>query len=396
MSTARSGLAIPFDSDRLDRLMDDAGMDVLLATSKHNVQYLLGGHRAFFFDFMDAFGISRYLPVVVYPRGAPDKAAFIGHGMETYQHEVKPFWTPQVQTRAWGSVDAVEKAIEHVKHSGVKAKRVGVEKAFIPADAGEALHRGLPDSDIIDALFTLERLRARKTPEELMKLRTASERVIESMLAVIAHHGPGTTKQELADALKREEVNRGLTFEYCLVACGSSLNRAPSPQRWEEGDVLSLDSGGNYHGYIGDLARMAILGQPDAELEDLLAEIEEIQRIAMKPIRPGVLGGEIYAVAEERLKQSKNHNHLHFLAQGMGLISHEAPRLTSTGPVHYDGYDADKPLEAGFVVSIETTLQHPRRGFIKLEDTVAVTDNGFEIYGEGGRGWNRGGTALGQ
>ena len=36
----------PFDTARLDRLMEEAGVDVLLATSKHNVQYLLGGHRA--------------------------------------------------------------------------------------------------------------------------------------------------------------------------------------------------------------------------------------------------------------------------------------------------------------------------------------------------------------
>ena len=41
---------IPFDADKLDRLMDEAGIDVLVATSKHNVQYLLGGHRAFFFS----------------------------------------------------------------------------------------------------------------------------------------------------------------------------------------------------------------------------------------------------------------------------------------------------------------------------------------------------------
>jgi hypothetical protein len=50
----------PFDTTRLDRLMDEAGLDVLLATSKHNVQYLLGGHRAFFFESMDAMGLSRY------------------------------------------------------------------------------------------------------------------------------------------------------------------------------------------------------------------------------------------------------------------------------------------------------------------------------------------------
>jgi Xaa-Pro aminopeptidase len=46
------------------------------------------------------------------------------------------------------------------------------------------------------------------------------------------------------------------------------------------------------------------------------------------------------------------------------------------------------------VVSIETTMKHPRRGFIKLEDTVAVTAGGYEIFGEGGRGWNIGGIAL--
>jgi Xaa-Pro aminopeptidase len=211
---------------------------------------------------------------------------------------------------------------------------------------------------------------------------------------VIARHGPGTTKQELADALKREEVNRGLTFEYCLIAAGASHNRAPSEQRWESGDVLSLDSGGNYHGYIGDLARMAILGEPDAELEDLLGEIEQIQRAAFKPIKAGVMGGDIYAAAEAPLGKSKHHNHTHFLAHGMGLVSHEAPRLTASGPVPYDAYDASRPLESRMVVSVETTLQHPRRGFIKLEDTVAVTDTGFEIFGEGGRGWNRGGTAL--
>jgi Xaa-Pro aminopeptidase len=75
----------------------------------------------------------------------------------------------------------------------------------------------------------------------------------------------------------------------------------------------------------------------------------------------------------------------------MGLVSHEAPRLTDSGPVPYPADDADRPLEAGSVISVESTLQHPTRGFIKLEDTVVVTDTGHEIYGEGARGWNRAG-----
>ena len=106
------------------------------------------------------------------------------------------------------------------------------------------------------------------------------------MLAVIAGHGPGATKNELVEALRREEVNRGLNFEYCLITAGTSLNRAPSDQIWREGDILSLDSGGNYKGYIGDLCRMGILGEPDAELEDLLGEVDAIQQAAQKADPP--------------------------------------------------------------------------------------------------------------
>ena len=390
LDTTRHGNA-PFDTALLDRLMDEAGLDVLIATSKHNVQYLLGGHRSFFFDNMDAIGIGRYLPAFVYPKGAPDKAAYFGHGMETYQTQLKPFWVSEVNTKSGGSVDVMQKAADYARGLVKKGSRIGVELAFIPANSEATLRKALPDAEIKDALFVLERLRVRKTPDELEKLRLASELVIDSMLAVIGSHGAGATKAELTEALRREETSRGLVFDYCLIAAGSSHNRAPSDQRWEKGEPLSVDSGGNYHGYIGDLARMGIAGEPDAELEDLLAEIEATQQAAFKPIRPGVNGIEIYAAAEPVLKKSKLHNHYEFLAHGMGLVSHEAPRLTNAGPVPYDAYDAQRPLEAGMVISVETTLLHPRRGFIKLEDTVAVTPTGYEIYGNRARGWNRAG-----
>src|SRR5688500_19725136 len=104
--------AIPFDAGRLDRLMEDAGIDALIASSKHNVQYLLGGHRAFFFDYMDAMGLSRYLPLVVYPKGAPDKAGFFGHRLENFQHQVAPFWTPETQCNSSGSVAVTKKRSE--------------------------------------------------------------------------------------------------------------------------------------------------------------------------------------------------------------------------------------------------------------------------------------------
>ena len=83
---------LPFDAGQLDRLMDEAGIDVLIATSKHNVQYLLGGYRFFFFDTMDAIGTSRYLPALVYRKGKPENAAYVGCAMETFEEELGRFW----------------------------------------------------------------------------------------------------------------------------------------------------------------------------------------------------------------------------------------------------------------------------------------------------------------
>jgi Xaa-Pro aminopeptidase len=391
--TRRQGVA-PFDTARLDRLMDEAGIDLLIATSKHNVQYLLGGHRCFFFETMDAMGLSRYLPVLVYPKGAPDKAGFFGHRMEKFENEVAPFWVGTLDTTSSGSVDAVGKAAAYAKKLVTSPKAIGAELGFMPVDAFNVLRAAFPQSEFKDALFVLERQRAIKTPDELHKLRLATDAVIDAMTAVFASHGPGSSKAEIVEALRCEETQRGLAFDYCLIAAGASLNRAPSGQIWAKGDVLSLDSGGNYQGYIGDVARMGVAGEPDQELVDLLAEVEAVEQASMKPIKPGALGKDIYAAANAVLHKSKVHNHTHFLAHGMGLVSHEAPRLTNSGPVPYDAYDAERPLETGMVVSVETTLQHPRRGFIKLEDTVVVTKDGFEVYGDRIRGWNRAGRAA--
>lgn len=320
---------LPFDNHLLDRLMDEAHIDVALTTSKHNVQYLLGGHRTFFFDHMEAMGPSRYLPVLAYPRGAPEQASYVGHGSERFQHVLNPFWTPEVYTGPADSAVSMQKTIDHLRKLGLKPRRIGVEFPFLPADAAMLLQQSFPGAEIVDALLVLERLRARKTPDELLKLRLATDLVVDSMLAVIEGHGPDVTKQEIVDALRREETNRGLVFEYCLITAGQSLNRAPSPQKWQNGEIMSIDSGGNYHGYIGDICRMAIQGEPDAELEDILSEIETTQRAAMKAIRPGAIGAEVYEAGLRVVNKSRYTDHIDFLVHGIGLVSHESPRLTN-------------------------------------------------------------------
>ncbi|WP_187972818.1 M24 family metallopeptidase [Aquibium microcysteis] len=390
---AAAAPAVPFDAGRLDRLMEEAGIDVMLATSKHNTAYLLGGYRFIFFSAMDAIGHSRYLPIVVYEKGRPDHAAFVANRMEAGEHQNHPFWTPAFHPETWGSVDAAKRAVEHLRKIGKAGARIGIEPAFLPSDAHRILVDGLEGATLVDATAVMERLRALKTPHELAELKQASELITDAMMATIAAAGEGSTKAEIIERLRREETNRGLQFEYCLLTLGASHNRAASDQAWQKGEVLSIDSGGNWHGYIGDLCRMGVLGEPDAELEDLLGEVEAVQQAAFSKVAAGTRGGDMIAHAESVLKASKVAAFTDFFAHGMGLISHEVPFLMTNHPVAYEGVDADRPLEAGMVLSVETTMLHPTRGFIKLEDTLAVTAGGYAMFGERGRGWNRGGTA---
>lgn len=390
-STHPQNAALMPDLKRIDDLMEYAGIDVLVATSKHNTRYLLGGYRFIFFSAMEAIGHSRYLPIVIYEKGRPDTAAYISNRMEGGEHQNAPFWTPNFYPEAWGSLDAAKAAVRHLNSLGCNGKRIGIEPAFLPADAHGLMTGALPEANWGDATGMLERMRAIKTEAELDLLRTASELITQSMMATIATAGEGWTKSRIIEELRRQETNRGLQFEYCLLTLGSSHNRAASDQAWRRGEVLSINSGGNYHGYIGDLCRMGVLGEPDAELEDLLSEIDAVQQAAFSKVCAGAFGGDLIASGEAVLKASPGAAYTDFFAHGMGLITHEVPFLMTNHPVAYEGVDAGRTLEEGMVISVETTMTHPRRGFIKLEDTLAVTEAGYEMFGERGRGWNLGG-----
>ena len=197
------GLAIPFDHQRLDRLMDAAGIDVVLATSKHNVQYLLGGHRADFFDYMDATGVTRYLPVLVYPRAQPEKAAYIGHRLEKFQH-------PEQAGVDAGDADQhlglgrrhAEGGRPHPQGRASRPSASPPNSASCPMTPRSFLRAAFPDAEWVDALYVLERQRVKKSPEELQALKYASEAVIDSMQAVIdqttARHEQGRRRRGAA------------------------------------------------------------------------------------------------------------------------------------------------------------------------------------------------------
>jgi Xaa-Pro aminopeptidase len=376
----------PFDRARLDGLLDEASIDVVVATSRHNVRYLLGSYSHFHRNF-DAIGADRYLPAVGLRRGEPGDAFAVGAPVDSWQHEVSPPWVPTLLDTAQSAEETARAVAEQLRARDLSRATVAVEASFAPQRFVAELQGALPGLRLVEAGGVLEMLRAVKRPEELALLRDAAEAIVAAMAATVAGAGPGTTKQEIAERLREQEELRGVAFDYCLTAMGTSMNRAPSDQAWSRGDVLSLDSGGERDGYIGDLCRMAVLGSPSAEADAALAEVRAIQDAARTAVAAGRLGREIGEVADERRRGSPHADVIDVVAHGMGLVTHEPPRLDADAPPRRAATHHDRPLEAGMVLSIETTARVEGVGFVKLEDTVVVTDDGWEAFGDDHRDW---------
>src|SRR5882757_6591767 len=118
---------IPLATKKLDDLLEQAGIDVLIVTSKHNVGYLLGGYRFFFFETMDAIGLNRYLPVFIYAKGHADRSVFIGNKLEGFEKQLNRFWTGVAETSWMTGPEAMHSAVLHVRKMGVASARIGVE-----------------------------------------------------------------------------------------------------------------------------------------------------------------------------------------------------------------------------------------------------------------------------
>jgi Xaa-Pro aminopeptidase len=374
-------IGVPFEQRRLDELLEQAGLDALVATSAHNVRYLLGGYSFHLYELADAIGTSRYLPAVAYRRGAPAEAMYVGADNEDRGTDAHALWVADVRNVSWGADRTADEIVRWCAAHLPRAAKVGVELPYLPTQAYAVLAaRGIA---LRDATELLEELRAVKRPHELRLVRRACVAVVDATLATFGGVREGDTKVDVRERLRREQTARGLTFRYGLISTGTDVDRAPSTQRVEAGAVLSLDSGATREGWFADLARMGIAGEPTARHDELLAQVDHIQRRARALARAGVRGGDLLDAADTAIAECDDRAQLSFAAHGIGLVTHEAPRLNPHPAPH-----AQQPLRAGMVLSLEAQVTDPSVGMVKLEDAVIVTDDEPEAVADHGRGWN--------
>jgi len=367
---------LPYDGAKLDRLMEEAGVDLVLVFTRHNIRYLCGGYYYHFHERFQAIAEAQYTPLLGVPRGKPEQAFLVGGSGETGQAKAEKLWVPEIIPTERHPAAAAREAAQAIRKRGLGSGTIALERDFLPVSAMDVLQRELPAARFVEALGLLEELRAIKRPDEIDIFRRITQTDSLVIQTAFKTAQPGATTRQIAARLEQEMTERGLHFLWVFAAAGPGMLRAPSEKVWAKGEVLHLDAGGEQAGYLTDVCRMGCRGEPTPLAQELFQACLATQDKVRAAIRPGVLAGAIYDLGCKTIRETGHGEHGQFLIHGMGLVSHEQPRF---------GPGARRPLEAGMIISIETDIRHPEVGYVKIEDTVAVTPAGCEGLGDLGR-----------
>lgn len=249
-------------------------------------------------------------------------------------------------------------------------------RAFVVARTAEAFG----PARVRVGLDVVRQLRATKDARELELLRAACELTQRAIRAVAERLEAGLTDHELGAWVTSAQAKLGLSDTWCLPLLGPSAaapHGEPEGRALAEGLGVLVDTGGALHGYQSDITRTWHFG-PRAEPEFLRAwaTVQAAQQRAFERMRPGVECRAIDAAAREVVAAAGYPGGYavfgHRLGHGIGLEGHEEP--------YFDGGNA-LPLAPGMTFSDEPGIYLPGRLGVRLEDIVAITAEGAQVFG---------------
>ncbi len=228
----------------------------------------------------------------------------------------------------------------------------------------------------VDSL--VKKQRAIKDPQEIQLLREAADLGSEGFDFVCQILKEGISEEQVATELDIFWKRRGakkVGFDP-IIAFGTNSSmphHRSGPSTLQRGDVVLIDIGVNYRHYHSDMTRMAFFGLPDPRLQEVHSIVAEAQQLALNLCAPGVTIGTIDRAARDFIAAKGFGAHFnHGLGHGVGLEIHELPVIKSTPPFY------GIVLEAGMVITIEPGIYLSGIGGIRIEDTIVITDSGYE------------------
>jgi len=255
-------------------------------------------------------------------------------------------------------------------------KRVGFDAEVVTVALFEELKALVGNSIEWCFLNTqLQSLRGVKTKDELISLKAAADLNFHAFETVLPMIRPGVTElqiaRELEFSLKRlgGEAN---AFDFIVASGvrGALPHGVASEKRLQSGELVTIDFGTTVDGYHSDETVTLAIGEVDRKLRQIFDIVLEAHDSALEAVRSGLQISELDAVAREYISaQGYGEYFGHGLGHGVGLEIHEYPAVSSR---------SDQGLVAGMVITIEPGIYLAGTGGVRIEDTVVVTENGFE------------------
>lgn len=257
----------------------------------------------------------------------------------------------------------------------LKPSSVGFDE--LPVKSYLRLSEELSNVELREVSDEIWALRKVKDERELKAIRKACLIASKGMEAAYELLQPGITELELAGEIERALRKAGSEAHPFEVIVASGPNSAlpharPSGRELKEGDLVVVDLGATYGGYVSDMTRTFVVGQASRGQEELYRLVLKAQQEAMEAIRAGVEAQAVDGVARSIIDGAGYGPYfIHSLGHGLGLEVHEPPRI---------GPGASEQLLAGSTITVEPGIYIPGRYGIRIEDTVLVLEDGYEVF----------------
>ncbi len=252
-------------------------------------------------------------------------------------------------------------------------RRIGVEAEHLTLARSDVLAAG--GVELVPTHGLVLRLRAVKDAAELDAIRRAA-RVSDRVFAELTREQfTGRTERELAwwiERRLREEGATGLSFDVIVAAGtgGSSPHSHPGDRIIEPRTLVIVDAGCVVDGYCSDCTRTFATGDLPEQLASAYDLCLRAQEDGLAAVRPGAHGREVDAASRVAIEAAGlGAAYGHGLGHGVGMEIHESPALRP---------ESDDVLEVGNVVTVEPGIYLTGVGGVRIEDLVAVTEDGCE------------------
>ena len=261
--------------------------------------------------------------------------------------------------------------------AGRLSGRVGFEDQWLSVRAYGRLEDAVGDAvELVGASGIVESLREVKEPHEIDTMRAAAA-IADQAYAELAETGiAGRTEKQIAAALEvrmRELGAEDRSFPAIVAsgAHGALPHAVPRDVPVERDTLMIVDMGCVVDGYCSDCTRTFATGAISDEAHEVYELVSRAQLAGLNAVRAGADCRAVDLVTREIIDAAGHGDHFgHGLGHGVGLEVHEGPRLAQT---------ATGSLRTGNTVSVEPGVYLPGKLGVRIEDLVAVTDDGCDI-----------------